>query len=132
MMNIDLDIQYIDRDHRVGTPNSAVRFTSRRARQKFMKSEKAVFEHNKKYKTLYYVFEDLTRNRSEIAYHARQLKKSQDIKVTWTSDGKIFIKHFNDKISVCMQMHDLPKVSPTATNRKTYASAAREPVEHSV
>ena len=100
-MNIDLDIQYIDRDHRVGRPNSAV-------------------------------FEDLTRNRSEIAYHARQLKKSQDIKVTWTSDGKIFIKHFNDKISVCMQMHDLPKVSPTTTNRKTYAIAAREPVEHSV
>ena len=131
-MNIDLDIQYIDRDHRVGTSNSAVRFTSRRARQKFMKSEKAVFEHNKKYKTLYYVFEDLTRNRSEIAYHARQLKKSQDIKVTWTSDGKIFIKHFNDKISVFMQMHDLPKVSPTTTNRKTYTIAAREPVEHSV
>ena len=49
-MNIDLDIQYIDRDHRVGTPNSAVRFTSWRARQKFMKSEKAVFEHNKKYR----------------------------------------------------------------------------------
>ena len=126
-MNIDLDIQYIDRDDRVGKPNSAVRFTSWRARQKFMKSEKTVFEHNKKYKTLYYVFEDLTRNRSEIAYHARKR-----IKDTWTSNGKIFIKHVNDKISVVTQMHDLPKVSQTATNKKTYASAAREPVEHSV
>ena len=97
-----------------------------------MKSKKAVFEHNKKYKTPYYVFEDLTRNRSESAYHARQLKKSQDIKETWTSDGKIFIKHFNDKISVCTRVHDLPKVSPTATNRQIYASAAREPVGHSI
>ena len=138
-MNIDLDIQDIDRSHRVGRPNSTqhnsdiiVRFTSWRKRQRLMKSKKVVFEHSKKYKISYYVFEDLTRNRSEIAYHARQLKKSQDIKDTWTSGGKIFIKHFIDKISVCTRMHDLPKVSPTASNRKTYASAAREPVAHSV
>ena len=53
MMNIDLDIQDIDSSHRVGRPNSAkrncdiiVRFTSWRSQQKFMKSKKAVFEHN--------------------------------------------------------------------------------------
>ena len=90
-MNIDLDIQYIERGHRVGRPNSAVRFTSQRARQKFMKSKKVVFEHNKKYKTSYYVFEDITRNRSEIAQDAKHFKKSQHIKDTWTSDGKILM-----------------------------------------
>lgn len=133
-MKVEVDMNEIDRSHRVGRPGSKftrdliVRFTSWKSRQKIMKTRKAVYEHNKRHKTSYYVFEDLTKNRSILAYHARQLKKSREIKDTWTSDGKIFIKHHNDKIDLCTRLNDLPNKPPgTSTQRKTYASAAKEP-----
>ena len=139
-MKIDLDTRDIDRSHRVGRPNSKnnrdiiIRFTSWKARQRIIKAKKSVFEHNRHHRTSYFVSEDLTKNRSAMAYHARQLKKTHVIKDTWTADGKIFIKHQNDKISVCTRLSDLPQmqVSPDASfNRKTYASAAKEPMGHS-
>ena len=111
-MKIDLDILDNDRSHRVRRPNSKnnrdiiIRFTSWKARQRIIKAKKYVFEHNRHHRTSYFVSEDLTKNRSAIAYHARQLKKAHVIKDTWNADGNIFIKHPNDKISVCTTLRD--------------------------
>ena len=85
-MKIDLDIRDIDRSHRMGRPNYKInrdiiiRFTSWKARQRIVKAKRSVFVHNQHHRTSYFVSEDLTKNRSAIAYHTRQLKKTHVIK----------------------------------------------------
>ena len=44
-----------------------------------------------------YVSEDLTRVRSRILYRTRKLKKQQQIKDTYTRDGRIIIKTLSDR-----------------------------------
>ena len=44
-----------------------------------------------------YVSEDLTRVRSRILYRTRKLKKQQQIKDTYTRDGRIIIKTSSDR-----------------------------------
>ena len=135
VMGIKLDAEEIDRSHRVGNPKSKykptrdviVRFVSWKSRQKILKARKSMHQYNKKNRTSYLVFEDLTKVRSALAYQARKLKKDRIIQDTWTSDGKIFIKYPDGEIKMCTRAKDLPIPTPVPnTQARSYASVTQE------
>lgn len=93
-MDVPLQPSEISRSHRL--PNSRskkprgiiVRFTTYNKRLLFLKGRKKLRETRNKI----FVNEQLTKQRADLAYGCRQLKRSRVIKDTWTHDGKIFIK----------------------------------------
>lgn len=115
VLNVDVSAAEIDRSHRVGqkaqnktTRDIIVRFVSYKSKLKIMKARKAARQHNIHHKTAYYINEDLTKKRSNLASEARKLKRAGVIKDTWTFDGKVFIKSANDVVTVCTELSKLP------------------------
>jgi hypothetical protein len=87
----------IENSHRMlrrkdnGRPRDViVKFTNYKAKKEFMKGRKKLRDNN----SSYYINEQLTARRREIAYQCRQLKKNGNSKVTetWSYDGNIYIK----------------------------------------
>lgn len=121
-LNIDLTDAKIDLSHRVGKRQTnkpcrdiIVRFVSYKSKQKLMKARRGLKDYNARNQTSHFISEDLTRNRSQLAFEARRLKRTGVIKDTWVFDGKNFIKSHNDNISVCSDSASLPR-RPTGAN----------------
>lgn len=93
-IGIDLKAEEISRSHRLPNRQNrsprdiVVRFTTYNKRQKILKARKNL--RNKR--DHIYINEHLTKQRSDLAYNARKLKKEGLIDDTWTMDGKIFVK----------------------------------------
>lgn len=122
VLKLDLDINEIDRSHRVGKTTTSkpnrdviVRVVSYRSKQKLLRAKKTMHAHNVNNGTSYLMFEDLTKQRAKLSFTARDLRRNEDIKDTWTFDGKIFIKLNDDTIKLCSKDSDLPNktVRPT-------------------
>ena len=95
-MGLDLQASNIDRVHRVGRKENdkktrplLVKFATYQARD-------SVFRAKSRLKSAetrgIFVNEDLTRQRAQLFYNARQLKKTGKIADCWTYDGKILLK----------------------------------------
>lgn len=115
-LKLDVTQADIDRSHRVGKRHPGrpsrdiiIRFVSYKTKVKFMKSRKLAREYNGQNNTRHFIFEDLTRNRSNLAYQARKLKRDGVVKDTWTFDGKIFIKAHDDVVTMCSSVSTLPR-----------------------
>ena len=110
----DLQINEIDRSHRVGKPDATktkhreilVKFTSYRARQKLYTMKRYLKENG--YDGVF-LNEDLTRTRSKVLFEARKVVKSDRAKGAWSADGNILIKDFDDKDFLFMQMLFVPE-----------------------
>ena len=108
----DLQINEIDRSHRVGKPDATkpkhreilVKFTSYRARQKLYTMKKYLKENG--YDGVF-LNEDLTRTRSKVLFEARKVVKSDRAKGAWSADGNILIKDFDDKVHRLSSVDDL-------------------------
>lgn len=103
-MKIDIKRTDIDRSHRIGKKDEAqskhrsiiVKFTNYKARLKFLTNKKKLSEvakaTNDKNLSRIYISEDLTKMRMHVAFFARNLKRQNKTKDTWTRDGAIFVK----------------------------------------
>ena len=69
-----------------------VKFIGYRSRERLFKARKLLKNHLTLKKV--YINEDLTKTTNELAYKARQLKRSGAIAETFTSDCKVFVKKF--------------------------------------
>lgn len=99
-MGVNLDPRDIDRSHRAGKKSAKgrcilVKFATYRARQAFLGNRKKLKAIDK-WKDVF-ISEDLTKKRSEILYHARQLVKQNKLNAAFSLDGRIFIKDSEDK-----------------------------------
>ena len=94
----NLTLDNISRCHRVGKPEKdkdrpiIVKFTSYRYRKAVFSSRKNLKDSHKNV----YVNEDLTRNRSKLLYDARQMCKAGALASSWSMDGIVFVKQFQD------------------------------------
>lgn len=91
-----LSIQEIDRCHRIGRrrPDGKprqiiVKFATYRSRQKLYSNRTRLRTSDHKG---VFVNEDLTRNRSELLFQARQLVKSRKLLGAWSTDGSVLVK----------------------------------------
>ncbi len=107
LLSVELTDADIGRSHRIGpkrgnTPRSiVVGFTSYRARQKlYLARTKLAHRHAGDAGKNIYINEHLTPQRAHVAASARNLKKDGAIQDTWTSDGKIFVKEANGRVTV--------------------------------
>ena len=97
-LNVNLQPWEISRSHRVGKPYPGkirpvlVKFIGYRSRERLFKARKLLKNHQTLKKV--YINEDLTKTTNELAYKARQLKRSGAIAETFTSDCKVFVKKF--------------------------------------
>jgi hypothetical protein len=66
-----------------------VKFATYRARQKIYKMRK---ELRSKGHNMVFFNEDLTKQRSELLFHARRLTQAGSIDSAWSSDGNVLIK----------------------------------------
>ena len=99
-MGVDLVPRDIDRSHRAGKKSASgrsilVKFATYRARQAFLGNRRKLKSMDK-WKDVF-ISEDLTKKRSEILYHARQLAKQGKLNAAFSLDGRIFIKDSEDK-----------------------------------
>lgn len=114
-LGIEVDPIEIDRSHRLGPKSGnnprpiAVKFLNYRLKEH-------VYSNRRHLRKGLYINESLTKARSKLFYQARQLKKQNIIKETWTKDGKIFIKQKDDSVSVCTRESDLPVSFATKTS----------------
>lgn len=69
-----------------------------------------------------YINEDLTRLRSKLFWHVRQLAKHRQIKQFWTTNGKIFVKDATDKIHSIQSTADFNLVTVLTGIRYDYLS----------
>ena len=54
-----------------------------------------------------YFNEDLTKTRAQLAKETRNLKKNNEINVTWVYDGKILIKEKNGRVVMINRIDEL-------------------------
>ena len=118
--NTTLDMNEIDRSHRLGKPRShpsvpenkrntprdiIVKFTSYRSRSRVFQSKKQL-ENNSAFPNTY-INEDLTKTRSELLYKARKMKTSGKIKSAFSRDGRIFVHDNSDRRHLITSGSDL-------------------------
>lgn len=102
--DVDLNINDIDRAHRVGTKQDVlVKFVTYRKKAEVMLAKKEI--HAKEETA--FIAEDLTRIRSNMLYEARKLKRANIVKHVWTSDGTIIIRSFNNHKRKIFDIKDL-------------------------
>ena len=109
-LNINLDINEIDRSHRVGRPRDTkprdiiVKLFTFRARRK-------VYEARKKLKDNGYdgvfINEDLTKFRSTLLFKSRKLVRERRILGAWSSNGTVLIKDNIENVHKIMKETDL-------------------------
>ena len=69
-----------------------------------------------------YINEDLTRLRSKLFWHVRQIAKNASIKQYWTTNGKIFVKDVKEKIHSIQSTEDFNLVTALTGIRYTFLS----------
>ena len=102
-----LQLADIARSHRLGAPRPdarsraiIVRFTSDRVRDTVYRARTKLKDFNARNRNAQiYINDDLTTQRSKLAYECRKLKKEKRIADTWTFTGKILIKDTGNKIT---------------------------------
>ena len=67
-----------------------------------------------------FINEDLTRIRSRLFFHARQIAYTECIKQAWTTNGKILIKDDHDRIHTVRTADDFNKVVQMHSGRIRY------------
>lgn len=120
LIGTNINIDNIDRSHRVGKPNQAndkprviiVKLTSYKVREKLIKGRKNL-RKNPESKSIY-INEDLTSKRANLARRARDLSKDKPeiIASTWTFDGRIYIQetpHHGGSVRCIKSEDDLEK-----------------------
>ena len=111
----------IARSHRSGktetgkTRQVLVKFTSYALRDRVIRARKALKTVNSEEEKEYMVTEDLTRERSFIAFKARVLKRGGTIKDTWTWDGRIYIMDTHGHVTAFTRRHELKKFDPNTS-----------------
>lgn len=106
----DIDINEIDRSHRVGKPKAGkareiiIKFSTYRARQKLYSKRTALKDAG--YRGVF-LNEDLTKPRMNLLYLARVKVKGRYLKGCWSSDGTILVKDNEDKIHRITSEDDL-------------------------
>ena len=114
-MDVELNIEEIDRSHRVGKPKNTktrdiiVKLATFRVRQRLLKDRKNLKTTkygDGRYKGVY-VNEDLTRFRSGILFDARKLAKERRIYSAWSSNGTILLKDNTDTVHKISKDADL-------------------------
>jgi hypothetical protein len=115
----DVTLKEVDNMHRLNrsTRNSPskkstlpprdiiIKFTTYRARQNVLSLRKSLSKG-------VFLNEELSKQRSEVFFYARRLKKDGHILGTWTSNGKIVVKDHEEKIHKCDSIHDLARFKP--------------------
>ena len=83
----------VEQSYRIGKRNKQDKTVKRPIIVKFTNyaTKKLSLKSKKKLPKGVYINDDLTKNRSTVAYRARCLVKSRAAKSTWTDDGKIFL-----------------------------------------
>ena len=114
-MDVNLDVEEIDRSHRIGKPKSTkprdiiVKLATFRVRQRLLKNRKnlktSMFDGGR-FKGVY-VNEDLTKFRSGILFDARKLTKERRIYGAWSSNGTILLKDNFENVHKIVKDADL-------------------------
>lgn len=131
-IDVDLNINDIDRSHRLGkSPSSVegrerprdiiVKFMSYRVRAKFYKAR--VQTKSRGYKGVF-INEHLTKARSKLLYEARRRVKSKQLKNAWSNDGAVMIKlndanperNFDGTVMKINSESDLPAYVPLSNS----------------
>ena len=123
-MGVTVEEDKIDRIHRVGKKTEdatkprqiLVKFATYQVRNKVMRKRSVLKPDQKHTKesaapphSRIFINEDLTKMRSNLLYHARQLKKDKAILDCWSWDGTILVKNSVSKIIPVRTMSDLQK-----------------------
>lgn len=109
IMKLDppLQLEEIDRTHRIGLKSKAtkerprqviVKFATYKTRQRVFKQKNNLKTFNSKEQPPIFVNEDLTKIRSLLLFEARKMKKHGTIKDCWSFDGNILVKNNGGKI----------------------------------
>ena len=114
-MDVDLNIEEIDRSHRIGKPKTTkprdiiVKLATFRVRQRLLKDRKNLntspYDHGR-FKGVY-VNEDLTKFRSGILFDSRKLAKERRIYSAWSSNGTILLKDNSNTVHKISKATDL-------------------------
>ena len=119
MINDELQVsppvtcESIDRVHRTGKRSKEkvrpilVKFTSYGVRDQVIRSRKKLKPADSNIKQTLFINEDLTKQRADLLYRARQLKKDKAIQDCWSWDGRILIKNNIAKIIQIRSTNDL-------------------------
>jgi exosome complex exonuclease DIS3/RRP44 len=123
-LNCNVDINDIDRAHRVGQKKQQnrpvlVKFASYQTKQLILKSRRNLRENND-YENVY-INEDLTKLRSELLYKTRRLKNQGKISECWSFDGKILIKTLDGKIKPVQSSLILEKMFPRSISQNPFS-----------
>ena len=108
--NINVDINDIDRSHRVGTKSAGrnrailVKCTSYRAKRAFMEKKQDLGDN-------LYFNDDLTKLRSTVLYKARKVFKADRLNGAWSFNGKVFVKDEKDVKHEVKSETDVDKLS---------------------
>lgn len=129
-MGIKLKAEDIGRSHRLTsykkkTPRDIVcRFLSYNKRADFFHAKKNLRKLPHRKNT--FISEHLTKQRAEVFFEARLLRKRGHIDGTWTYDGRICVK-MSDKIS---QVITIEALNETVFGRKKAKTHKKNPVRH--
>ena len=117
-LQVDIFRDNINRCHRVGRrgdhPRPIIcRFNTTKEKDRMMQAKRKLKDINTE--NLFgakriYINEDLTKVRSDIAAKARRLKAEKKIEDTWTSNGVIFVKTANGKVTRITTLKELLSV----------------------
>ena len=118
-LNIDIDLRDIDRSHRVGKVVTGIRNGNRRHRDIIVKFARynvrdSVYKMRRELRNIpqlksVYVNEDMTQKRAKLLFDARTLRRVNNIKAAYSSDGKIFIRDNSDNRHLIKSNADLDK-----------------------
>ena len=92
----------LDHTHPLGD-KVIVKFTSYNARHTFLKHRKELGEN-------IFVNEHLTKQRRQLLYECRQLKRQNKLQATWTNDGTVKIKMNNGRNCHVKTIEDVKKL----------------------
>lgn len=114
-----VQLSEISRSHRTGkieegkTRQILVKFASYASRDRVIRSRKKLKGVSSPEGKPYMVTEDLTKERSFIAWKARILKRKTKVKDTWTWDGRIYITENSKNVVTITRRNQLLKYDPT-------------------
>ena len=115
-----LELNDIDRTHRVGRPNGdrtsprsiILKFGTYRQRRRMMNARSKLSNHSPKI----FINEDLTNMRATLCFHARRMKRDGYIKDVKTFDGRVVITPNQGPSVTVRSLDELQKHRPTESN----------------
>ena len=125
MPNHPADINRVHRSGKKSPRSILVKFASYRAKDTVVRARKSLDGSD------IYLNDDLTRQRFQLLFQLRQLKKQKRINGVWTHDGTIVVKDAVNKIHYARLLYEaenlIQRLSKTTTN-----SAPQPPTETEV